>query len=186
MANKDVSLLPKTPLEGTIWGKLITWVLSVGRYIIVFTELIVIGAFLSRFWLDRKEADLSEQIRQRQAIITSINQFEKEFHFFQTRLSAAGNFIKKDIQPMAPMEPVVKSLPADIIVSNFSFTETADGGRISLSTLVFSEASLAAFVDNLLARDDVVSVGIGTVEREQGVAGMKIQFDIGFGEVDNA
>ncbi|MBU2592151.1 hypothetical protein KKD61_01670 [Patescibacteria group bacterium] len=186
MTERDVSLLPRTALQGTILGKLVNWILSTGRYIVVFTELIVIGAFLSRFWLDRKDSDLSEEIRQRQAIISSINDFEEEFRLFQSRLSSVDRFLKKDIQPLSPLDLIVESLPPDILVSNYSFSENIEGQEVSLSTTISSESSLAAFVDRLLAKETINKVRIGTVEREQGIAGMKVQFLISFKEGDDA
>ncbi len=161
-------------------GKLINWVLSTGRYIVVFTELIVISAFLSRFWLDRKDSDLSEEIRQRQAIISSINDFEEEFRLFQSRLSSIDRFFKGPALPLSSLDSIVESLPSDILVLSYGFSESADGQEVSLETSISSESSLAAFVDRLLAKESISKVRIGTVEREQSVSGMKVQFLISF------
>jgi len=57
---REISLLPKEKegLPGTV-EKATKWLVNVGRWIIVFTELIVILSFLSRFWLLKKNFVLS-------------------------------------------------------------------------------------------------------------------------------
>jgi len=179
MAKKDISLLPREGLEGTPLGRLIDWLLSVGRYIVVFTELIVIGAFLSRFWLDRKNSDLSEEIRQEKMILEATRDFEREFRLFQTRLDVIAKALEKDDNPLSPLDIITQSLPRDIILLKYGFV-SKDENEANILTLVLSEASLAQFVENLLNRDEVTRVRIGAIEKEEGTNGMKIQFSIGF------
>ena len=59
----EFNLFPKEPWERGAVGQLLTWVLSVGRYVVVFTELIVISAFLYRFGLDRNLTDLRASVK---------------------------------------------------------------------------------------------------------------------------
>jgi len=51
-AKKEISLLPDEENLDSFSARAFRWLTTVGRYVIVFTELIVICAFLSRFWLD--------------------------------------------------------------------------------------------------------------------------------------
>jgi hypothetical protein len=69
MPKQEINLLPREEFEKKPIGKFLTWALSIGRYIIIFTELIVILAFLSRFKLDRDLSDLNQSIREKQAVI---------------------------------------------------------------------------------------------------------------------
>ena len=78
-SKKEISLLPAEENLNTFSARFLKWVTSVGRVVIVFVELIVIGAFLSRFWLDRKNSDLSETLRQQKAILASTQEFEKDY-----------------------------------------------------------------------------------------------------------
>jgi hypothetical protein len=65
MPKKEINLLPKEEFEKKPLGKFLVWALSIGRYIVIFTELIVILAFLSRFKLDRDLADLNQSVREK-------------------------------------------------------------------------------------------------------------------------
>ncbi|MBU4397602.1 hypothetical protein KKC08_05560 [Patescibacteria group bacterium] len=76
---REISLLPKDQDNNSSTAKLIRWITTVGRVVIIFTELIVIAAFVSRFWLDRKNSDLSESIRQQKAILESTALFEVDY-----------------------------------------------------------------------------------------------------------
>lgn len=50
------------------------WSLSIGRLVVVLTELVVIGAFLSRFWFDRKLSDLRQVRMQRTASVLAMDE----------------------------------------------------------------------------------------------------------------
>jgi methyl coenzyme M reductase subunit C-like uncharacterized protein (methanogenesis marker protein 7) len=75
-AKKEISLLPDEENLNTLSARVLRYLTTIGRVIIILTELAVISAFLSRFWLDRKNADLSETIRQQKAILESTQEFE--------------------------------------------------------------------------------------------------------------
>jgi hypothetical protein len=61
----EVNLLPKDPFLSTSLGKLLQWSLTVGRYLVIFTELIVVSSFAARFSLDRQVTDLNASILQK-------------------------------------------------------------------------------------------------------------------------
>ena len=179
MAKRDISLLPREDLKGSPLGRIINWILSVGRYVVVFTELIVIGAFLSRFWLDRKNSDLSEEIRQEKAILESAAEFETEFRLFQARLKAIAKSLDEEEDILFYLDSIIESMPQDLVLVDYGFS--GDNRReVSISFLVVSEATLAEFVDNLFEKKEVSAVKIGTIEKEQGSPGMRIQFLITF------
>lgn len=83
----QIEFLPQEDWEKSTLGKLLKWALSTGRYVVVFTELIVILALLSRFKLDRDLTDLKEQTAQYQAMIDASGEFENQFRFLQERVN---------------------------------------------------------------------------------------------------
>ncbi len=175
---KGISLLPKHGLEGTFLGKFFDWVFSVGRYIVVITQLIVIGAFLSRFWLDRRNTDLSNKIRQQRAILESTQEFEQEFRLFQSKLDVIAQELEKEEDLLLPFQVVVKSLPADVYLRSFEWAER--NKQASLTTAVFSEAGLAAFIKNLLSQPEISSVEVGTIKKDKDTLGLEIEITINF------
>lgn len=88
-----VNFLPSDRFEFSKTGKFLNWALTTGRYLVVMTELVVIMAFLSRFWFDRTLTDLRESRFQKEVTVDSFKDFERTFLSTQSRL----NFVKQTI-----------------------------------------------------------------------------------------
>ena len=75
----QVNLLPQEEFAGTTFGRTLRWAMSSFRIIVIATEMIVMLTFLSRFWLDARNADLNDLIKQKSAVLSASADFEKEF-----------------------------------------------------------------------------------------------------------
>ena len=62
MAKESVDLLSSIQQPKTVWEKIFDWIFSVGRYLVVFVEALVLIAFISRFGMDRVRNDLDKKI----------------------------------------------------------------------------------------------------------------------------
>jgi Tfp pilus assembly protein PilN len=89
---REINLVPKEGLESTTSGRFLLWILSTFRIILIITELVVIGAFISRFWLDAKNTDLTEEMRDKKSVIASLSEFEKDFKATQERLAIFDSY----------------------------------------------------------------------------------------------
>ena len=83
-----INLIPEDPFFKTPMGRTLNWSLNIGRYILIFTLLVVILSFGSRFVLDRRLTDLNEAIYQKQLIIESQAQLEKDFRLAQAKIQS--------------------------------------------------------------------------------------------------
>lgn len=81
-----VNLLPTDRFEYSKVGRFLQWTLTTGRYLVVFTEMIVIAAFLSRFWFDRTLTDLRESRIKKENIVDSFQQVLNDFLRTQSQL----------------------------------------------------------------------------------------------------
>ncbi|MEO8581486.1 MAG: PilN domain-containing protein [Patescibacteria group bacterium] len=81
-----INLAPKDPYLESFLGKITTWALSVGRYLVIFTELTVIISFLTRFQLDRQVTDLNSSIVKQQRIIESYGDLEQNVRDVQKKI----------------------------------------------------------------------------------------------------
>lgn len=165
---KELSLLPDSENPNSFSARAIKWLSTVGRWIIVLTELIVVTAFISRFWLDRKNSDLSEVIRQQQAIIESTQTFEKEFNSFQQRLKFIKDFYATSPTYDDKMSVLVKSTPPDLIYKNLALKRNDSGNKVSAnaSLIAFKEESIVSFITNLMVNDQIDSVTISQIEKK--------------------
>jgi Tfp pilus assembly protein PilN len=167
----QIELLPREEWEETSFGKFLKWLLTIGRYIVVFTELVVILAFLSRFKLDRDLTDLYKQIENKQAIIQNSADFETDFRFLQKQLSTIKDLRKEQRQSQALLEEIASLTPIDVSFSDLTVT----GNQAYFTAEALSEAGLATFINNLKASPNFTNLTIDTLSVGEGVG---ISFDL--------
>lgn len=154
-----IEFLPQEEWEKTSFGKFIKWLLTVGRYIVIFTELIVILAFLSRFKLDRDLTDLYKQIENKQEMIQSYADFEANFRFLQEQLSTIQTLREEQLQTKQLMEEISALTPIDVYFSDLAVTSD----KASFTANALSEAGLATFINNLKRSDRFSDLEIGNL-----------------------
>lgn len=140
---REINLLKYKHFEDTLAGKVLAWVLSAGRVIVIITEIIVIAAFLSRFWLDRNLADLNEQNAALKAQVEAFSSFEKEFRSAQERLSLYKNLSAAQAKYSQIIKEVTSLLPTDVLLTNISIT----GDAVNITGKAISENGLAGFIN---------------------------------------
>lgn len=147
-------------------ARLLRWITTVGRVVIIATELVVIGAFLSRFYLDRKNADLSEVIRQQRAILDSTKEFEDDFTQLQTKLSTIKKVYAATPAYDEKISDLVTSTPLDIRYESMSIKKS-DTNTISadIELIAFQEESIVNFITNLILSPSMDSVNIRTIKK---------------------
>lgn len=143
---KTIEFLPQEEWEKGLLGKILKWIINVGRHVVIFTELIVILAFLSRFKFDRDLTDLGEKIKQQQAIINSWGSFEKEFRFLNARLEEGEKITKSQLQYPVLLEEFSNLVPREVIISSL---EIHNGKEFDLSASSISERGVSLFIKNL-------------------------------------
>jgi len=165
----NIEFLPREDWEKGTFGKILKWVLNVGRHIVIFTELIVILAFLSRFKLDRDLTDLGEKIKQQQAIITSWSGFEKEFRFLNQRLQTIEDLRKSQLEAGEILDELASLTPVDVYLSDFN----VDNEQISLTATALSEKGLGTLLKNLKGSSKFENVSLSQInvnlEKEMGI-----------------
>jgi hypothetical protein len=155
-AKHTINLLPQDSFEQSSLGKFIKWSTTVGRWIVVFADLIVIGSFLSRFYFDTKLADYHDDIKEKQAILEATSQFETSFRALQKRLSLIKTLSAKKINGEAKAAFVSQVVPEGVTIENI--TIAAD--KITLSGISQDQTTIANLIKNLLLSPDVSGVNI--------------------------
>lgn len=142
---RGVELLPKENWEKGSLGRVFTWLLTTGRKIVIFTELLVILAFLSRFKLDRDLTDLNESLKQKQAIIQSSATFEKRFRQLQNQLTRLAELQRDQSDGATTINEIAQITPIDVYLDAFNWEEKA----FKLNATALSEAGLSTLIQNL-------------------------------------
>lgn len=159
----DINLVPKDPFFETPLGRVLQWALSVGRYIVMFTELVVVVSFATRFYLDRQVTDLNRELVQKQTVIESYGSFEEEFRQVQEKIN--------QYQQIQQTENIVEVFPvlAEVIPDGVELQELAIyPDRVSIAGQVFSQRSLNLLINNLQLSPNFTNVIVNTIESQAG------------------
>lgn len=159
---KQINLLLREEWEKTSAGRLTKWALTIGRYIVIVTELMVIIAFISRFKLDRDLTNLYEEIEIKQARIKSMQEFEEEFRLVQGRLITIKELEQKKTSPIKIVANFVSLVPLNVILSDLNF----DQDQLAINGYAFSESGLATLINNLKQSPYFTNIRIEDITKE--------------------
>lgn len=160
--SKLINLLPQEEFESSITGRVLKWAMGTFRIIVIITEMVVMAAFLSRFWLDAQNSDLSNSIKTLSAAITAQSDFEKQFRATQEKLSIV-KALNSDSPPSQKIDYVAGSTPKDITLSAVNVGPK----EVDIKGTAGSEVSIAQFMINLKSNSTFKNVDLGGVGSSQ-------------------
>lgn len=145
-----------------IFDNFVGWALSIGRVVIILTELVALGAFLYRFGLDRQLVDLHDKIAQEQSIVDLLKQNEDTYRNFQYRLSLAKSVMASQAQSVKLYADILSMIPSDATLKTLIF----DQGSIKMAVDVTSITSLSALTDKLNNYPNFSNVSLDRLENK--------------------
>ena len=151
-----INLLPQDPFEQSFLGKFLKWALSVGRYIVIGTELVVIGSFLARFSLDRQVTDLNEAIAQKLAILASYGELETEVRSIQSRLTLVHDLGDKTLGVEKQLETISGFTPVDVAYASLELSDV----EVKLAGTAFSDAGFQTLLSTLRQQQDFTKIEV--------------------------
>ena len=140
----DINFIKQDAWQKTSLGRFLKWALTYGRYIVIFTELIVILAFLSRFKFDRDLTDLKEEVQNKTVVINSASALEQDFRLLKEKIgflqtvdveALASNDVFKKLASALPSEVAISKLDCTYDKLSFEATSVSENG---LATLLYS------------------------------------------------
>lgn len=167
----QINLLPQEEFEASTLGRILKWLLSTFRILVIGTEMVVMVAFLSRFWLDSRKSDLDDQIKTKQAVLAATTDFEKQFRLIQKELkifsSIAGQPATTDI-----VNRITQYQPSTIILS--SLTLASDS--VEVKGLAPTELDVSQFIANLSSEKTFRTVTLSQIGTQSNST--LIEFDL--------
>ena len=148
---------------------LIQWVLSAGRYLIVFVEILVLAAFLSRFKLDSDISDLQEEIDAKIPFIQSSVKDEVLYRTFQGQISNIKELKLKRAEYLDLINGVAIQTPSGVTLSNVTFNIDAGKLNIKITGVAQNNDQLASLVYGLRSDETFQGVNLASVSLEQGL-----------------
>ncbi len=145
-AQNKINLLPPDEFEKTPLGQFLKWALTIGRYIVIGTELIVIVAFLSRFKLDRDLVNLNEEIKSKMVVIASFEDLEEKTRILQLQLQSIKGAKGKGLETDQLLDFIDENIPLNVFLADLSLNQESG---LELEGIALSEVDLATFLNRL-------------------------------------
>lgn len=146
----SIELLPEKKFEEySLSKKLTTWVISVGRIVIIVTELIAFSVFVGRIKLDRELTDLTDALENQLVILENVESFEQDFRDLQERLQTIKELRQNRLSTGKAISFFISILPQNVVPTELSFhsdqPEDGSGGAY----LMAKTNSVAGFAQTI-------------------------------------
>jgi hypothetical protein len=146
----------------SVLDDILKWALSVGRLLIILTELVAFTTFIYRFSLDRTLIDLHETIKQEQEIVASLKDKEAEYRNLQERLADIKNVSTYGNRNSKILADVINETPNDITFNSFKI----ENNTAEIDTNIQSISSLTNFLAVLRDYPQSSSVSIERIDNQ--------------------
>lgn len=169
-ANSSINLVRGR--KPRVLDQFVVWALSIGRAVVILTELIALGAFLYRFGLDRQLVDLHDKIVQEKSIVDLLASNENTYRNLQNRLSLESTIMNNQQQTVKLYNDLLNMVTQDVSLK----TLLIDPGSVKMTLDVQSVNSLTSLIDHLKNYPAITNVSIDRIENKTtvGLIGVSI------------
>lgn len=169
-----INLLPQEEFAASTTGRVLAWILSTFRVIVVITEMVVMAAFLSRFYLDSRITNLNDEIRTTQSTVKAFESFEKDFRSAQFKLSITKSLINQQPNILSYLSNLSSHTPDEIKFQNFNYAEK----KLTVKALSPSEISIAQLFANLKQNDTFSGIQLSQLNSSEADQILNFTFDM--------
>ena len=142
--------------------RLMDWTLTIGRLIVIITEIIAITAFIYRFSLDEQLANIRSSIRDQKAIISNLRNDESKYRNLQDRLDLISTFSKKATKTNQTITDIANLIPSSVQINSL----VVNMGRVDMSVDLHSTSDLKQLVSSLEKYNNTSSISINNLENK--------------------
>jgi len=170
MAEKvtSINLLPHK--GESIMTQLLTWSLSIGRLLIILTEMVALGTFLYRFSLDMQIVDLHDRIKGESFIVANFKNSETNFRDIQDRLTTSKRYTTIGSTTTSIFGDITKMGQGKVTFKDI--TVTTQNAKIAVQAP--SAAALSQFVTTLRNHPEVTAVAVDKVSNSSANAQVNV------------
>lgn len=170
---RSINLLPRDAFEASTLGVVLEWALVFGKWAVIVTQLVVMGAFLWRFTLDTRLSNLKKAIAKDVAIVKSYEQVERDFTLIQKRLTVAQIALTQDARAQDVITRLSAVTPIDVWLERLSITEEA----VALTAYTSSLNGFAQFLTAVQKEPLFKTVSVMQIQ-DGGTQGAQMQFEM--------
>lgn len=171
-----INLLPKDSFEFSPLGRFLSWATTAGRVMVVMTEFIVLLAFGSRFYFDKKLNDLTEVLDQKQAQINAFSEIEAQIRTLLSKQSPVETYLKSNLNFSGKYANLGKIIPPGVKLDKLLI----DSFGLNMEGEASSELSFAQFLNRLKKMDRIAMIGMKETTFDQVTGTVKFNIQTTF------
>src|SRR3989338_1167782 len=147
----QINLLIHKEEQVKLYERLLRWLLSSGRFIVVLVELVTIGAFVARYKLDAELADLQDNIKDKVPYIEALKADEALIRQTQFQLSTIKQTRNESPDFVQTISKIATLTPKNIKITNISLdrAQSFPKSLFTISGATPSNIELSVFISSL-------------------------------------
>ena len=165
MSNSSPSINFVTNKQIPLFDKVMNWALTIGRLIVILTEVIAVLVFAYRFSLDESLVDTHSSIKQKQTLISFLKNDENKYRNLQERLALAATFSEKSIKTNKILRDIIDLVPQETRVNDL----TLNKDRVNININISSISQLTDFINPLKNYPAIKSISIDNIENKPSI-----------------
>lgn len=120
----SINLIETINAPGDTFTIFYEWTFTIGKYLLVFVQVIVIVVFVVRLTVDRINNDLTSDINNQVDLLleADIRQNEKRYRTFQTLFHDLDYLEENQVKHARTIVSILDSVPSDITLETYVFT----------------------------------------------------------------
>ena len=120
-----------------LWANAYVWLVNIGKYMLIFVQSVVLIVFFSRFILDRKNNDLTEDINNKVVLLSNENWKKNSILFqnYQTLLLDVKKVREGQSVNSTIISELINGIPSSLDLQSFSYNEGKVAFHLTTSNL---------------------------------------------------
>jgi len=172
----QINLIPKDSFEFSTLGKVLSWTTTTGRVLVVLTEFIVLLAFGSRFYFDKKVNDLTEEVSQKQVQIEAFAETENTMRKILAKQVPIDNYLAKNIAFGKKYDGLARLIPLGVHLTALTIDEK---GMVMNGESV-SELGFAQLLKRLKKMEGVTNLSMNDTSFDQTLGSVKFNIQASY------
>lgn len=161
----NINLLQKQGAIKTISNKFLHFALYYLRYIVIVTQIIVIGVFFYRFSIDQKVIDLKESVSQKQEIIKTAQPLIQEAKSIEAKTKVVKTLLDKQKDFTDDFDYIRSTVPQSVILKKLTIGDTS----ITIEADALSVLNIKMFYEKLKKDQKFKTITLGKIDKRDAV-----------------
>lgn len=134
---KSINLIETINAPGDTFTIFYEWTFTIGKYLLIFVQVVVIAVFIVRLTADRINNDLTRDINNQVELLlqAEIRENEGKYRTFQTLFEDLDLLDETQVQNSRRIVSVLDSIPSNINLVNFSFNDNRISSNFTATSL---------------------------------------------------